>query len=281
MKILIKFIVENKEIFLILTSLCTLLFSIFTFFKNNKNTKLKESILISKMLLQNFYSPLLNNNNLNKDKLFDENTLEFIYENSFLLDNSIKLLAFEIINLENDFTKTLNSRFLSSKYKNTRKYFIDVISLASKDLSRIYKTETFSISNKYLFPSQVRFIFNLLDTLSFIVLLILIISAFFYFNSNSVWQIMTLPIILVSIWIIYRFQILSILKNFKFIARKPNKLLSLFGIYLHNQYSEKDAIYTNLFTHKTYLVYKGLPIPKYVNLSLIDLFSIYKLKRNL
>ena len=278
MKNLIKFIVENKEIFLILTSLSTLIFSIFTFFKNNKNTKLKESILISKMLLQHFYSPLLNNNNLNKDKLFDENTLKFIYENSFLLDNSIKLLAFEIINLENDFTKTLNSRFLSSKYKNTRKYFIDVIYLASKDLSRIYKTETFSISNKYLFPSQFRFIFNLLDTLSFIVLLILIISAFFYFNSNNIWQIMSFPIILVSLWLIYRFQILSILKNFKFIAHKPNKLQLLFNIYFYNQYSEKDAFYINLFTKKTYLVYKGLPIPKYSNLSFIDLFSIYKLK---
>lgn len=281
MKNLINFIVENKEVFLILTSLSTLLFSIFTFLKNNKDNKLKENILTSKMILQHFYSPLLNNNALNKDLLFDENILKFIYENSFLLDNLIKLLAFEIINLENDFNKTSNNRFLASKYKNTRKYFIDTISLASKDLSRIYKTETFSLSNKYLFPSQIRFIFNLLDTLSFIVFFCFIILTIFYFNQNSNLKITLFPIILVLIWIIYRFQILSMLKNFKFIAHKPNKLLSLFNIYLNNQYSEKDALYINLFTKKTYLVYRGLPIPKYSNLSFIDFFSIYKLKRSL
>ena len=280
MEKLIKFITDNKDLFLIITSLSTLLFSIFTFFKNNKNNRLKENILTNKMLLQHFYSPLLTNYNSNKEVLFDENILKFVYENSFLLNNLIKILTFEIINLENDFTKTLNSKFLSSKYKNTKKYFINIISLASNDLSRIYKIENCSFNNKYLFPLQVRFIFNILDILSFI-LLITIPLIIFYFNKNNIdiYKIIVYPITLILFWIFYRFQILSMLKNFKFVAHKPNNFLLLFNIYLQNHYSKKDAIYINLLTKKTYLVYRGLPVPKYTNLSFIELFSIYKIKR--
>lgn len=271
----IDYIIENKDVFLILISLLTLLFTIISFFIQNKHNKLKENISNTNLLLQNFYSPLLNNQTLNKEKLFSDDICNFIYKNSFLLDNLISILTFEIIKLESNFSATLNNRFLSSKYKETRKYFIKIISLYYQDLSRIYKLETFSISNKYLFTSNIRFIFNLLDILSFASFFILFIGILSRFN-NIISKLIIIQIFISTIWLIYRFRLLLLFKKFRYIAHKPKS--ALFNIFFNNQYSEFDALYLDLFTKKTYLVFKGLPIPN-SNPSFKEVFSIFKIKQ--
>lgn len=276
MDTLINYIIKNKELFVILISSLTLLFTIVSFFIQNKNNKLKENISNTNLLLQKFYSPILNNHALNKEKLFSDDICNFIYTNSFLLDDLISILAFEILKLESNFSNTLNDRFFYSKYKKTREYFISIVNLYSQDLSRIYKLDSFSISNKYLFPSKVRFIFNLLDTLIFASLFMITILIILGL-SNNITELISFPFVLSSIWLLYRFQILSLLKKFKYVAHKPQ--ISNFNIFFHNQYSEFDALYINLLTKKTYLVFKGLPIPKSSNLSLKEAFSIYKIKQ--
>lgn len=270
---IINYIIEHKDIFIIALSLLTFIFSIFSFLLNNKNNKLKENLSNSKLLLENFYSPILNNHKLNKSQLIDIDICNFIYKYSFLLDDLTKILAFEIINLETNLANTLNSKVLKSKYEKTRKYFTNIILLYSKDLSRIYKFESFSISNKYLYPFKFRFIFNLLDILGITSLIFFIILIIFVYNLN-ISKLISFFIALGIIWLYFRFYILSHAKNTEYIANKP--IFSGFNIYFHYQYSKYDALYINIFTKQIYLVFKGLPIPKSLNVSNKERFSIYK-----
>lgn len=283
MNSLILLLKNNKDIILMMTSILSLLFSVFIFYKTNKNNKFNENISTVKLLLQNFYSPLLSNHNKNAQILFDEKTLSFINENFFLLHDSIKMVAFEIIKLEKNHETLATSKFLTKKYDASRKHLIYLSELASRDLSKIYQYEFYSISSKYLAPLRFRFFLSLLD-FSSIILFIFIFATFIIYSNLTLSFTIAFIISCSFLWTVYRFYIIASLKNFKNIPNKPNRTLSCFNLFNFNCYSEFDAIYTNIFTKKSFLVYKGLPVdPNSKKLSkfFVDSFSLYKIRKKL
>ena len=84
---------NNKDFFIILISLFSLLFSIISYFKNTKDRRYENNINNLELTLKNFYSPILVNYNLNISPLIDDKIKLFFLENSFLFDKNVQLLV--------------------------------------------------------------------------------------------------------------------------------------------------------------------------------------------
>lgn len=269
------FISEYKDFFIVLLSLCTLSFSIFSYFKTKKENRYKSNLYNLEILLKNFYSPILINHNTNSPIIIDDKSKIFFFKNSFLFDDHIRLLISELITLEA--SELLSNKKLSKKYMKTRKYFISLCNLIYKDYSKLYRIEFLSLKSKYFTNHTFRFITSFLDLSCIFIVIIFILFLFIKFKLF----ILSLLASITFIWFLYRYSLLSSNKSYypkkHFFYYLPNR-----KIYFFNEFSTSDAIYKNLFTKKTFLIYKGLPIVHPIKKGTSHNFlSIYKLYKEL
>lgn len=266
-----KFIVSNKEFFLTLVSIITLLFSIFTFFKNNKDKVNEKKLSNILLILENFYSPIITNKE--KKVLFDENIIKFYHKNSFLLTYELNLLCQELINLEKNINKTLANKKSKDKYLKSREFFLKTSEYLYTDFSNLYLSKTFFINSKYFINnSLLRFLTIVLDYFCLVQLVIIFIIIFVNLSINNI--ILTF-VAIDTFWITIRYSIVSSARKYIH-SPKNHIILECFNLYLANQISPVDATYKKIFSNKKVYIYKGLPII-FNSKSFFDLFSLYRL----
>lgn len=267
------FISEYKDFFVVLLSLCTLLFSIFSYFKTKKEHRYKSNLDNLEILLKNFYSPILINHTTNSPIIIDDKSKSFFFRNSFLFDDHLRVLISELISLEAN--GSISNKKLSKKYMKTRKYFISLCNLIYKDYSKLYRIEFLSLKNKYFTNHTFRFIASFLDLSCIFFIIIGILSLFIKLKTFIISFLASISFV----WFLYRYSLLSSNKNYSpkkhFFYYFPNR-----KIYFFNEFSTSDAIYKNLFTQKTFLIYKGLPIvhptKKGTSCNFLSIYILYK-----
>lgn len=265
---------KNKDVFLIIISALTFIFSIFTFLRKEKKYIVEKNMENILLMLENFYSPLITRKN--EKILFSKDLKDFYFNHTFFIDSNINLLCIELIELEKYINKFHSNKILMKKYIKTRNYFLKMVQLVYDDLTKIYNLEFFSLRPYYYFSKKFKFIFYFLDSLALVSILI---SSVLLLFSLSFTTIITLIFFIDTLWIFYRNQILSISKKYIKNSNFIFKIFNFFNIYFYNQISPNDAIYINIFSKKSFYIYKGLPIiHKKNNKDSINLFAIYKLK---
>ena len=202
------FISEYKDFFIVLLSLCTLLFSIFSYFKTKKEHRYKSNLDNLEILLKNFYSPILINHNTNNPIIIDDKTKIFFFKNSFLFDDHIRLLISELITLESN--ELLSNKKLSKKYIKTRKYFISICNLIYKDYYKLYRIEFLSLKNKYFINHTFRFIISFLDLSCIFIIILFILFLFIKFKAFLISLLASISFL----WFIYRSSFLSSNKSY-------------------------------------------------------------------
>lgn len=220
---------KNKDVFLIIISALTFIFSIFTFLRKEKKYIVEKNMENILLMLENFYSPLITRKN--EKILFSKDLKDFYFNHTFFIDSNINLLCIELIELEKYINKFHSNKILMKKYIKTRNYFLKMVQLVYDDLTKIYNLEFFSLRPYYYFSKKFKFIFYFLDSLALVSILI---SSVLLLFSLSFTTIITLIFFIDTLWIFYRNQILSIskkyIKNSNFIFKIFNFLIYIFTI---------------------------------------------------
>ncbi|MDQ0461445.1 hypothetical protein [Clostridium sardiniense] len=281
-----EFIESHKDVFLFFVSFITLLFSIYTFFKNFNENKISKKLDIIQSILHNFCFPILINHNNKNEILITDGIKDFFYKNSILFDENISLLCLELIHLENDISNTLLNKCTRKKYEEISNHFIVCISNFYNDYSKLYRNQIFNINLKYFFPYILRIIFSVLDFLT-IILVGFFVLILFYANRYFLYSFIFILFFISSIWMIQRYGILNGIKNYNYNNYSLSKPLNKYGYFFYNQVSQFDGIYKTFFLNKKFLIYKGIPIIQKVKSKnnkirkSINFLAIYKLHKKI